>query len=184
MTVNNETLDLIKEFEGFRAKAYLCSANVWTIGYGTTAAAGVGISPKKGDAMTRDEAEWYLQKGVDKFSAQIAPKITQPINANEFGAFVSLAYNIGPGAFGGSSALRKFNAGDKRGAADSILLWNKAGGKVSKGLVRRRAAERELFLAPAHMPPITVDYVPVPKRVRSFWAELFAAIAAIFGKGK
>jgi lysozyme len=189
MSINKEALDLIKEFEGFRAKAYVDPVGIWTIGYGTTAEAGVGISPKKGDTMTRDEAEWYLQKAVDKFAAQIAPKIIRPINANEFGAFVSLAYNIGPGAFGGSTALRKFNAGDKRGAADAILLWNKGTVKgkkvVLKGLVRRREAERALFLTPAHLPPISVDHDPVPTpRPSSFWADLFAAIAAIFKGAK
>jgi lysozyme len=85
---------------------------------------------------------------VDKFAATIRPKITAPINDNEFGAFVSLAYNIGPGAFMKSSALRHFNAGDKAKAADAILLFNKAGGRVLQGLVNRRKDERVLFLTP------------------------------------
>jgi lysozyme len=189
MNISKEALSLIKEFEGFRGSAYVDPVGIWTIGYGTTAEAGVGISPKKGDTITRDEAEWYLRRTVDKFAAQIAPKIIRPINANEFGAFVSLAYNIGPGAFGGSTALRKFNAGDKRGAADAMLLWNKGtvNGKkvVLKGLQRRREAERALFLTPAHLPPISVDHDPVPTpRPRSFWADLFVAIAGIFKRGK
>jgi len=186
-TVNKAALDLIKEFEGCKLTAYLdklADPPLWTIGYGTTARAGVGITPAKGMKISEAEAEWYLQKAVDKFAAQIAPKITAPVNANEFGAFVSLAYNIGPRAFGKSSALRKFNTGDKRGAADAILLWNKAGGKVLRGLQRRRAAERELFLTPAHLPPISVDHDPIPKRPSSFWADLFAAIAAIFTGAK
>lgn len=182
MKANQASINLIKEFEGFRAKSYVDAAGVLTIGYGTTGRAGVGIDPKAGMVITETEAEWYLQKAVDKFATQIHHKIKQPINANEFGAFVSLAYNIGPVAFCKSSALRKFNASDKRGAADAILLWNKAGGKVLKGLQRRRLAERELFLTPAHLPP-PVDHVPV-KGKPSFWAQLFAAIAAIFGKGK
>ena len=98
--------------------------------------------------ITEHEAERLLQAGLDKFGAKIRNKITAPINENEWGAFLSLAYNIGPGAFAKSSALRKFNAGDKAGAANAILLWNKAGGKVLKGLVRRRVAERDLFLTP------------------------------------
>lgn len=157
MTVNEATIDLIKEFEGFRADAYKDAVGVWTIGYGTTARAGVGITPRQGMRVTEEEAEWYLQKAVDKFADQIRPHITAPINDNEFGAFVSLAYNIGPGAFKKSSALRHFNAGDKERAAKSILLWNKAGGKVLKGLVRRREAEKALFqtplAAPAHPDP-------------------------------
>jgi len=148
MQINQDTLDLIKEFEGFRAKAYKCPAGVWTIGYGTTAAANVGIDPVPGMVITEDEAEAYLEATLEKFGFQIQPYITAPINNNEYGAFISLAYNIGPGAFKKSSALRKFNEGDKAGAAKALLLWNKAGGKVLKGLVRRREAEKKLFLKP------------------------------------
>jgi len=184
-TINHSSLRLIKEFEGFRAKAYLdklAKPALWTIGYGTTARAGVGIEPDAGMTITEAEAEMYLQRAVDKFAAQIAPKITRPINGNEFGAFVSLAYNIGPSAFGGSTALRRFNLGDKHGAADAMLMWDKAGGKVLKGLQRRRAAERELFLTPDHLPP-PVDYVPVTP-APSWLAGIIAAILAIFGKAK
>lgn len=192
--MNKATIDLIKEFEGFRAKAYLDPVGILTIGYGTTAAAGVGIKPALGMTITEAEAERYLMAAVDKFAAQIAPKITRPINENEFGAFVSLAYNIGPGAFGKSSALRKFNAGDKQGAASAILLWNKAGGKVLPGLARRREAERALFLRPVNRgssttPPPHVNetlksehVAPVasakPQSVNtsSFWARIIAAL--------
>lgn len=148
MNINQATVDLVKEFEGFRAKAYKCPAGIWTIGYGTTAAAGVGITPKDGMTISQSDAEAYLQAALDKFADQIAPSISVAISDNEFGAFVSLAYNIGPGAFKKSSALRLFNAGDKEGAAKAILMWNKAGGKVLKGLTRRREAERKLFLTP------------------------------------
>lgn len=146
MNINQATIGLIKEFEGFEAKAYKCPAGVWTIGYGTTAAAGVGIVPEAGMVIGKTEAEVYLHAALDKFSNQIASAIKAPINENEFGAFVSLAYNIGAGAFKKSSALRHFNAGDKDKAADALMLWNKAGGKVLAGLVRRRTAERTLFL--------------------------------------
>jgi lysozyme len=146
MNINQATIGLIKEFEGFEAKAYKCPAGVWTIGYGTTAAAGVGIVPEAGMVINKTEAEGYLHAALDKFSSQIVPAIKAPINENEFGAFVSLAYNIGAGAFKKSSALRHFNAGDKDKAADALMLWNKAGGKVLAGLVRRRTAERALFL--------------------------------------
>lgn len=149
MNVTRSAVNLVKEFEGFRAKAYRDPVGIWTIGYGTTAAAGVGIEPQAGMTITEAEAEEYLHAALDKFAAQIAPSITAPINDNQFGAFVSLAYNIGPGAFKKSSALRLFNEGQVKKAADAILLWNKAGGKVLKGLTRRREAERALFLTVA-----------------------------------
>lgn len=150
MSVNNATIELIKEFEGCKLNAYKDAVGVWTIGYGTTSAAGVGIDPCPGMRITEEQAEFYLRSAIDRFADNIAKSITAPINDNEFGAFVSLAYNIGPGAFKKSSALREFNAGNKKKAADAILLWNKAGGKVLKGLTRRREAERALFLAPAN----------------------------------
>lgn len=180
MRVNAETLALIKEFEGFRPKAYLdkmAAPPVWTIGYGTTARADVGITPAEGMTITEAEAEHYLEKAVNKFAAQIAPAITAPINENEFGAFVSLAYNIGPGAFRKSSALRHFNAGDKARAADNILLFNKAGGKVLRGLVRRREAEKALFLRPVVKP---VPLSPMDPK-GSFWTALIEAILKLFG---
>lgn len=148
MNINQAAVDLVKEFEGFRANAYRDAVGVITIGYGTTAMAGVGIKPAMGMAISKSDAEAYLHAALNKFAAQIAPSIASPINENEFGAFVSLAYNIGPGAFKKSTALREFNAGNKQKAADAILLWDKAGGKVLRGLKRRREAERKLFLTP------------------------------------
>jgi len=174
MKVNQATIDLVKKWEGFKADAYLCPAGVWTIGYGTTSRAGVGLSVTKGMRISETEAEYYLQKGLDKFAAQIRPHITAPINENEFGAFVSLAYNIGPRAFIGSSALRHFNAGDLARAADSIKLWNKAtvNGKrqVLRGLVNRREDEVRLFQTPAPAKPFEVTDV-APKKERSSPAQ-------------
>jgi len=175
MKVNEATINIIKDFEGLRLTAYQDSAGVWTIGHGTTGRAGVGIDPYPGQAITKAEAEWYLQKAVEKFAANILPAITAPVGANEFGAFVSLAYNIGPSAFKRSSALRHFNAGDKERAGKSILLWNKAGGRVLAGLVRRREAERQLFLTPVAAPP-----TPAP-RAPSFWVDIITFIRNIFG---
>lgn len=160
--INQATIDLVKEFEGLRTKAYKDSAGVWTIGYGTTARAGLGIEPAAGMEITEAEAEYYLQKGLEKFSTEIAGVFKAPINENQFGACVSLAYNIGPGAFKRSSVVRHFNLGNTKKAADSILMWNKAGGKVLKGLVRRREAERALFTT-----PVRIDESPVEPKDRS-----------------
>ena len=185
MRVNRAALDLIKEFEGFRSETYRDIAGVLTIGYGTTSAAGVGIVPVPGMSITKAEAEWYLQKAVDKFASQIAKYITAPINENEFGAFVSLAYNIGPTAFRKSSALRYFNAGDKTRAANNIRLFNKAGGKVLKGLVRRREAERTLFLTPvANTKPLAAPGPVSPKGSGLAWliGTAFVGLSAAFWK--
>lgn len=188
--INKTALDLIKEFEGFRASAYKDPVGIWTIGYGTTAAAGVGIVPVAGMKITEAQASGYLDAAVTKFAHQVTSKIKRPITPNQFGAFVSLAYNIGPGAFAKSSALRKFNAGDIQGAADAILMWNKAGGKVMNGLVRRRQAERALFLktsipgapesaavAPTSKPFVVVK--PPVKYVKTIIALIGATLAAL-----
>lgn len=158
--IPDQAVDIIKRFERFEAETYLDAVGVPTIGYGTTAAAGVGIVPVPGMTISEVQAEKYLRRAVEKFARKIDPLITAPINENERSAFLSLAYNIGPGAFARSSALRHFNAGDKAKSADAILLWNKAGGKVLNGLKRRRWAERALFLTP--MPP------------KSRWSRLWA----------
>ena len=146
--INQATVDLVKRFEGLRLTAYQDSVGIWTIGYGTTAAAGVGIAPKAGMTITEAQAEAYLRAGLEKFAAQIRPMIKVPVTPNQFGACLSLAYNIGPGAFARSSVLRHLNAGNLERAKASFALWNKAGGKVLAGLVRRRAAEAALFSTP------------------------------------
>ena len=148
MNINKATIDLVKDFEGCKLTAYRDPIGVWTIGYGTTARAGLGIIPTAGMTITQAEADQLLADGLNKFADQIRPMINAGLNDNQFGASVSLAYNIGVHAFSTSSALKHINAGDYDKAANSILLFNKAGGKVLKGLVRRREAERKLFLTP------------------------------------
>lgn len=153
MRVPQQAVDIVKKWEGFRAETYFDSVGVATIGYGTTARAGVGINPIPGMKITRREAEKYLRRGLEKFADEIRPSITAPINDNEFSAFLSLAYNIGPGAFKRSTALGRFNMGNKRGAAEALTWFNKAGGRTMRGLVNRRAEEKALFLTPVRPRP-------------------------------
>ena len=162
--LNKASLDLIKRWEGCKLKAYKCSAGVWTVGYGLTTAAGfIEVGPDT--VITQAEADWYLEKTVEKFLAEIKPAITAPINENELGAFTSLAYNIGPTAFRKSSALRHFNAGNKDRVPTSMRMWRKAGGKVVKGLVNRREAEVDLFLTPVTAEkPATARTSPVQSK--------------------
>lgn len=144
--INDASVAMIKSFEGCSLTAYKCPAGIWTIGYGTTAAAGVGVIPHEGMKITQTQADYYFEITIRNFATEVAKLLTRATTQNEFGAFVSLAYNIGVGAFKKSSALRYFNAGDHAKAAEAILMWNKAGGKVLAGLTRRRMAERDLFL--------------------------------------
>lgn len=180
MSILKQTIEIVKRFEGLKLKAYKDPVGIVTIGYGTTARAGVGIKPRMGMTITESEAEWYLAKAIEKFYTNIRHLITAPINDNELVAFLSLAYNIGPSAFKRSSALRHFNAGNKTKAANSILLWNKARGKVLNGLVKRREAEKLLFLTP--QVTTTTITTPTPP-AGSIWAAI-AAFFALFGKAK
>ena len=147
MNINQATIDLVKRFEGLRLNSYKDPVGIWTIGYGTTTAAGVGVSVGAGMEITEDQAEEYLRRAMGKFSEQILPHMKRMPTENQFGAMLSLTYNIGPTAFRKSTCIRRFNSGDIEGAAEALTWFNKAGGKVLRGLVRRRAAERELFLS-------------------------------------
>ncbi len=136
---SQEGIDLIKKYEGFRKEAYLCPANVPTIGYGTTS--GVKI----GDTITREQAETDLRSDVTKFESHLDSAITIPLTQNEFDSLTSFTYNVGPAALKKSTLLRKLNSNDRTGAANEFKRWNKGDGKVLNGLIRRRNDEAKLF---------------------------------------
>jgi lysozyme len=145
MKVNAEGYALLKKFEGCVLKAYKCPAGVWTIGFGNTFYED-GTKVKEGDVITQQRADELAKNVVDKFAVSIRAMIKQPLNENQFSACVSLAYNIGTGGFKKSSVLRKLNVNPiDPTIADSFRLWNKGGGVVLKGLVRRREAEIQLY---------------------------------------
>lgn len=145
MKVNADGYALLKRFEGCRLKSYKCPSAVWTIGYGNTFYED-GTKVKEGDVITQARAEQLAQNIVDRFAVSIRALIKQPLNENQFSACVSLAYNIGTGGFKKSSVLKKLNVNPNDPTiADSFRLWNKGGGVVLNGLVRRRNAEIELY---------------------------------------
>jgi lysozyme len=146
MKVNEEGYALIKKFEGCRLKAYKCPANVWTIGFGNTFYEN-GDRVKEGDVITQQRADELAKFIIDQFAVSITPFILKPLNENQFSACVSLAYNIGTGGFKRSSVFKKLNVNPNDVTiADSFRLWNKGGGKVLAGLVKRREAEIQLYL--------------------------------------
>ncbi len=135
---------LIQRWESFRSKAYLCPASVWTIGWGST-----GPDIKRGMVWTLEQADARFARDLAKFGEGVKRALRVPATPNELAAMVSLAYNIGQTAFGRSTLLRKFNAGDKAGAAAQFAVWNK-GRKagvlvVLPGLVARRSDEARIF---------------------------------------
>ena len=145
MSVSNLGVDLICGFEGKRLVAYDDGVGVWTIGFGTTIYPN-GIKVKKGDTCTEAQAKSYMAHDLKKFEQAVNGAVNIPLNQNQFDALVSLAYNIGTGAFNKSTLVKKLNAGDIRGAADQFDVWVNAGGKRMQGLVNRRAKEKEVFL--------------------------------------
>jgi len=148
MTVNTATKKLIKEYEGLRLKAYRCSAGRLTIGWGHTSAAGEPVV-KPGLTISKAEAERIFDRDIENFAVGVEKLIKVDATDNQFGACVSLAFNIGVGAFSKSSVLRFLNRGRPDDAADAFMLWNKVtkGGRkvVERGLTRRRASEAALF---------------------------------------
>ncbi|MEA1231111.1 lysozyme [Acinetobacter sp. IRS14] len=144
-TTSSVGLNLIKGFEGKRTVSYDDGVGVWTIGYGTIKYPN-GVRVKKGDTCTEQQAEDYLRNDLAKFETAINKLVKVPLTQNQFDALASFTYNLGETNLANSTLLKKLNKRDYQGAADQFLVWNRAGGKVMKGLVRRREAERALFL--------------------------------------
>ena len=142
--INQAGLDLIKSFEGLRLSAYRDPVGIWTIGYGTTR----GV--REGMQITERMADELLLGDVAYFENVVRSLVKVSLTDNEFSALVSFVYNLGEGNLSRSTLLKKLNAGDKAGAADEFLRWNRAGGKALRGLTRRREAERALFLSTDH----------------------------------
>ena len=153
MKISENGLKLIQEFESFEANPYLDSARVWTIGYGSTYYPNGKKVTGKDKPITKEYAE-IIQRHViaTDFEPIVNDLLEQEITSgfitqNMYDAILSLSYNIGVNGFKKSSVLRHLKNGDKLSAGNAFLLWNKAGGKVLKGLVNRRKKERELFLS-------------------------------------
>ena len=146
MRMTEEGLALIRRFEGFRARAYRCPAGVWTIGYGHTAAAGPPVV-SAGLTIERSEAEAILVRDVENVVRDVKASLKVTLAASQFSALVSFAYNVGIANFRKSSVLAVANGGDLASVPGRLQLWNQAQHRVLPGLVKRRAAEAELFLA-------------------------------------
>jgi len=140
--------------EGMKLRAYKDKAGVWTIGFGHT---GDDVTPTS--VITKNQAHQLFKKDVRTVENAINKYVKVPLSQNEFDALSSFVYNVGIKAFKNSTLLQLLNNGDKEGAADQFLVWTKArdpktGEKVQlKGLVRRRTAERDLFLNGTYSKP-------------------------------
>ena len=122
--------------EGYTSRAVIpIKGDVPTIGFGTTD----GV--KMGDTITPQAAVSRALSDVSKFEGALKRCVKVPLTQGEYDAYLSLSYNIGSGAFCGSTLVRKLNAGDYAGACEQVLVWDKAGGRRVKGLTARRNRE-------------------------------------------
>lgn len=134
----------IKEFEGFRAKRYLCPAGKWTIGYGHVIVDSERITLWNAE-LTEEQATKLLIKDLDRFESAVRSMVTVPLTQGQFDALVSFAYNLGEAKLRSSTLLKLLNAGDYDGARKQINRWVYSNGKKLDGLIRRRARETEMF---------------------------------------
>ena len=139
MNISQEGLSLIKKFEGCELEAYKCAAGVLTIGYGSTK----GV--KKGDTITQEEADKLLLHEMEEYEGYVNKLVEVNLSQNQFDALVSWVFNLGPANLKASTLLKVLNSKDYEGVPAQIQRWNKAGGKVLEGLIRRRNAEALLF---------------------------------------
>lgn len=143
-------LKIIKEYEGCRLYAYKDVVGIWTIGWGHT-----GPDVYEGLVITQEKADALLMEDVSRFARDVKALVTVSITNNQFCALTSFSFNVGSDidaddkaeGLGDSTLLKRLNKGDYQGAAEEFLKWINAGGKPFAGLIRRRKAERELFLS-------------------------------------
>ena len=139
MKLGERGTEILKYFEGCKLTAYQDSVGVWTIGYGHTKGVYNGMT------ITQEEAEQMLLTELEEYEGYIENMVTVPLTQNQFDALVVWIYNLGPTNFKNSTLLKELNAGNYNAAGQEITRWNKAGGKVLAGLVKRREAEAQLF---------------------------------------
>lgn len=139
--INAAGVALVKEFEGCRLTSYQCPAGRWTVGYGHT-----GFDVKPSQTITQAEADEFLRRDLIDAAAVVTRAVKAPLNENQRAALVSLCMNIGGGAFSTSSLVKRCNVEAWDEAAREFPRWVHAGGRKLEGLIRRREAERQLFL--------------------------------------
>jgi len=140
LTYSKDGLELTQQFEGCRLTAYQDQVGVWTIGYGHT-----GADVTAGLTITQDQAVALLTSDVAASVSFVNQVVTVQLKQNEFDALVDFVFNLGRGAFAGSTLLKELNAGNFDAAAAQFNRWSRAGGQVVAGLLRRRQAETAMF---------------------------------------
>lgn len=175
-SLSERGIDLIIRFEGFRPDWYQCSANVWTIGYGHAEKERDGRVtdedlPAGYEApLSEEEAADLLARDLSQYERTVEDSVEVELSQNQFDALTSFCYNVGSGAFRGSTLLKRINEGNHEEAAEQFLRWKYVDGEVAQGLLRRREAEAALYreepeeafdVEPEPVDPAPVQPVPV-----------------------
>lgn len=146
MQINQAGLEIIKTFEGFRARQYVCPAGYPTIGYGHVVKAGEDFT----QGVSEEQAEILLKSDLAIAKQAVVRNIKVKLTENQFSSLISFVYNVGGGALQRSTLRQKLNRGEYEAVPGELLKWIYAGGRKLPGLVKRRLAEAELFSAIAN----------------------------------
>jgi lysozyme len=159
MNVSPKAIGMIKHHEGVRQKPYRCPARLWTVCVGHVLYPeqgklkiddrdGFPLRPEDDRKFTMDEVDAILAADLQRFERGVERFVSVALTQGEFDALVSFSFNVGLGTLQRSTLRAKLNRNDKDGAADELLKYCLAGGKILKGLQNRRIDERAMFFSP------------------------------------
>ena len=140
--ITQEGLNLIKQYEGFSSTPYVCPAGYSTIGYGHLVRTDEYFT-----TLTEEAAEQLLRQDVESAEQAVLRLINTPLTDGQFDALVSFTFNLGAGALQRSTLRRKINREEHVEVPRQLMRWVWAGGRKLRGLIRRRAAEAEHYMA-------------------------------------
>ena len=145
--INERGIEMVKSFEGLALRPYVCAGGVNSVGYGATVGSTGGPIDLDMEPINETEAEALLVRDLESSEGWVSRLIKTALTENQYSALTSFTFNVGAGALQRSTLRMKLNREEYQGAADEFPKWRIAGGRILAGLVRRRAAERALFLA-------------------------------------
>ena len=147
MKISQKGLDLIKHYEGCHYEPYRDPIGLYTVGYGHLIGDGKSLPIEWFRRFTQEEVDELLKKDLERFERGVSRLCPNNLTQPRFDALVSFAFNVGLGNLQASTLRRKHNRSDVFGEAQEFLKWNKAGGKILRGLTRRRESESALYLS-------------------------------------
>ena len=145
--INERGIEIVKSFEGLALRPYVCAGGVNSVGYGATRSSTGGPVDLDMEPISEIEAEALLLRDLESSQGWVRRLIKTALTENQYSALTSFTFNVGAGALQRSTLRMKLNREEYQGAADEFPKWRIAGGRILAGLVRRRTAERALFLA-------------------------------------